>query len=444
MAVDYEDIVFRPFRYKIEDITLNIPEYGEYKVNPISVTQIILQKKFDTEIYPYFELTVVLPNKITRQMQEHNIDIKCNFHLVGGYSKAITDEDYSVDNYNEEEEIIWDQEVINQEFYVVISNGVNDITELNDESAEEEMYPEDEDLDEESYPQVMTESSRTIKMLLYNENYLAGIKDVINNVLRNATPMTAVMYILSKCGVKNVLFEKPTNNTSISELLLRPISAMENIDMIINNFSLHEGGTLLFFDLARAYCINKSTECKVWATNEMKKVHLMSMAKTAMQNALKEGCGVVDNEGYINITPNSYNFKNPSVMSDRLYGSNMVTIDTETGNITKQQSEAETGSMGSSYNVYISNGGDSSHTNILHTMRENSVVAQFQFSNVDIDFFTPNKEFDVTFDNEKLQKYQGKYRLSQAEFSLVGNGKTFSANALLTFKGDGQDQTIGS
>ena len=131
-------------------------------------------------------------------------------------------------------------------------------------------------------------------------------------------------------------------------------------------------------------------------------------------------------------------------MSDRLYGSNMVTIDTETGNITKQQSEAETGSMGSSYNVYISNGGDSSHTNILHTMRENSVVAQFQFSNVDIDFFTPNKEFDVTFDNEKLQKYQGKYRLTQAEFSLVGNGKTFSANALLTFKGDGQDQTIGS
>lgn len=443
MAVDYEDIVFRPFRYKIEEMSLVIPEYGEYKVDPITVTQILINKKFDTEIYPYFELSITLPNKIARAMQEHNIDIKCNFHLVGGYSKSVTDKDYSIDNYIEEEEIIWDQEVINKEFYVVISNGVNDITEYNDELAEEETYPNKEDSDEEENPQVTMESSRSIRMALYNENYLSGVKDVVNNVLRNATPMAAVMYLLSKCGVKDVLFEKPTNNTRISELLLRPISALENIDMVINNFSMHEGGTLLFFDLCRAYCINKSTKCNVWATNEMKRVHLMSMAKTAMNNALKEGCGVVDNEGYINITPNSYNFKNPSVMNDRIYGSNIVTIDTETGKINKKESDANTGSMGASYNVYVSNGGDSSYTNILHAMREDSVVAQFQFSNIDMDFFTPNKEFDITFDNEKLQKYQGSYRLSQAEFSLIGNGKTFSANALLTFKNDGKDQQKG-
>ena len=442
MAVEYDDIVFRPFRYKIEEMTLNIPEYGEYKVDPITVTQMQLIKKYDAEIYPYFELAITLPNKISREMQEHNIDIKCNLHIVGGYSKAITDDDYSIDTYIEEDEIVWDIEFLNQEFYVVIANGVNDITETVDEESEESIN--NEAVDDEGNPRITADSSRTIRMALYNESYLSGIKDVVNNVLRNATPMMAVMYLLSKSGVKNVLFEKPTNNTSISELLLRPISAMENIDMIINNFSLHEGGTLLFFDLARAYCINKSTKCNVWATNEMKKVHLMSMAKTAMQNAMKEGCAVVENEGYININPNSYNFKNPSVMNDRIYGSNIVTIDTETGKITKKESSANTGSMGSSYNVYISNGGDTNYTNILHGMREENVLAQFKFANVDIDFFTPNKEFDVTFDNEKLNKYQGNYRLAEAQFTFIGNGRTFAANALVTFKSYGESQSYGS
>ena len=102
--MDFTSIKFRPYKYKIESFILTIPGLGDYNVDPKYITKVVIEKNYDRYIYPYFEVTMNVPNNVYRAAQKENIDIRAYIHMVGGFSDiAMIIDDYSPDEvYNEE------------------------------------------------------------------------------------------------------------------------------------------------------------------------------------------------------------------------------------------------------------------------------------------------------------------------------------------------------
>ena len=137
--MDFTSIKFRPYKYKVEKMTLKIPGYGDYEVDPKYVTRIIIDKDYDNYIQTYFELSMTVPNKVYRAANKENIDIRAYIHIVGGFSDiANIEEDYSPDNeYNEEDYIHWTDEIINANMYCFTDESTVDLSESIDKEAEE-------------------------------------------------------------------------------------------------------------------------------------------------------------------------------------------------------------------------------------------------------------------------------------------------------------------
>ena len=62
--MDFTSIKFRPYKYKIESFTLMIPGLGDYNVDPKYITKVVIEKNYDRYIYPYFEVTMNVPNNV--------------------------------------------------------------------------------------------------------------------------------------------------------------------------------------------------------------------------------------------------------------------------------------------------------------------------------------------------------------------------------------------
>ena len=71
--MDFTSIKFRPYKYKIESFILTIPGLGDYNVDPKYITKIVIEKNYDRYIYPYFEVTMNVPNNVYRAAQKENI-----------------------------------------------------------------------------------------------------------------------------------------------------------------------------------------------------------------------------------------------------------------------------------------------------------------------------------------------------------------------------------
>ena len=76
--MDLSKINFCTCKYRIDQFDINIPGYGMYKVDPEYIQGIILEKEFDTHMFPYFEVTIQVPNKVLRYMRKNFGTCTCN------------------------------------------------------------------------------------------------------------------------------------------------------------------------------------------------------------------------------------------------------------------------------------------------------------------------------------------------------------------------------
>ena len=70
--------VLKVAKYKIDKFTLTIEGYGDFDVKPIYISSIVMEKDYDDFSFPFFELTITIPNKIYRAMKKKNVKIKRN------------------------------------------------------------------------------------------------------------------------------------------------------------------------------------------------------------------------------------------------------------------------------------------------------------------------------------------------------------------------------
>lgn len=402
-----EDVKLSHYKYKVKSMILTYgktPNLNKYEVDGNLITRMEIVKNFDGEIFPFFTVTFSMPNSIYRELikPKNKNNIKVNLHI----QKGKFNETWKVENYG----AIPFKDCIKGIFHAIIGPKELDLTEKEQEMIEKSGY---------EYGQL-----NTLTMALYPKDYYDNFQTVINANLEAVTVTDALVYLLNKAKIKNVLLSPSDNKKKYSQMLLLPIQVHKMISRLCDKYRFHNKGSIIFFDLDRFYIIDKSVNCTAYTENEYKLTYII--VSTSSQPTRMIGGSYVDDKKKINvlncveISPNDN-----SDITKKVSGDNTISIDAE-GNVVKTNKKAT-----KITNVVVQNEGSHSAKAIKRSLTESKKIIACQLQNEDITMIKPNKSFILSIEGKKYDCYNGKYRLTLASHVFEKEGNYFTLSSII-------------
>jgi hypothetical protein len=367
-----------------------------------------LIENYESELLPFFTITLAVPNDIYRKMTsttyKNNVKVKMNLQK-GKFVDAV-----SVDTTDK----VSFRDAINTTFHAIISAKEPDLTEKEQKSVEESSN---------KYGQLST-----LTMSLYPQSYYNTYQTVVNANLENVTLTDCIVYILNKAKIKKVLLSPPNNTKKYSQFKILPIQANMMLTRICDKYAYHSKGSIVFFDFDRAYIIDKVPKCTAYTKNEYKITYLVS-ATSSQATRSTGGAYINSKKKYNVINVVELSTDNSSDVTKKTVGSNIVSVDSE-GKVTKTNSKATTVT-----NVVVQNEGNSTAKAITRTISESKKTISCQMQNADITMLKPNKQFIVSIEGTKYKKYNGKYRLKSVAHTFDKEGDYFAVTSIASLSG---------
>ncbi len=396
-----------------------VPGFDPFDVDEQYVSSMIIEKDYDNYYFPFFQMEVGVPNYLYRAMKKNNFDIKAFVELQHAKFYDIEPSmDASFSTY------------ISSNFYVFL-----------EEMSPEPLETELEKLEKEdgNYNKGYTYGELTvIKLLLYREDYLFNSKKVLNAVLTSPTLPDALTYVLNKAGIGSVMISPPNNYKTYREFIVTPITAMEQIERVCNEYAIHANGTTIFFDFKYLYLLNKLPRSNAYLPQEITVTYLASLMQSGPESVQGKGCYTKSNEYYFaNVDPDSISINAESGLNEQTFGNDFMVIDTSTGsvqNINSGATDSKSKPSGATRTLITNRGGASSGS-IKQSLLEASKVVTLGFSYIDLDMFAANKEFVLTLEDIKLKKFNGKYRISRMVSVFENEGVYWIPHVTAEFRG---------
>ena len=390
-------------KYKIDKLTLNIEGYGEFEVDPVYISSIMMEKDYDNYNFPYFELAVGLPIKIYRAMKKENIKNTCYIRIKYAYFPVDLNALHADKDGKEFKPK--EKNYMAKNFFIYGVEGTPNIVEDAEEAIEKELKIEKSPGD--------LNNMVTTYLLLYDEAMLQRVTKVFNEVITDCTLTDAVTRVLNLAGFSNVLMSPANNGRNYHEFTLLPLRVDAQLTHICNDFHMHTTGTRIFFDFEYTYIVSKSLKCDAWRPREYKKTYVIYDPPTLRAQRTQGCCEDPDDEcNYCTMC--NFSLTNPSYMEEQVYGLSYTHLDSKTGSITNVNSDAETvkGGKPSASRIIYNNSGESSTTQQMQSNIENTTaIWEVLIDSTIIDFLTPNKEFEFVFLSSKMSKYNGRYKI---------------------------------
>lgn len=420
--MDLRTIDLRPCKYRLNSCIFKIEGRSNFELNPNYISEIYISKDFDKMAYPYFEITVTLPPSTYRDMRKKNSEIRCFIELQRAYTDLQMNDAVSTDS-------LTFRTIIQDTFYIFL---VDNTPELQRNFTE--TYESAAGLKKDEYG---AGDSITTRILLYNEEFFFRGRTIVNAVLQDATLLDGVLYTINKATLRNMLVSPPDNITKYNQLILPPISAAEQLLRIVSEYAMYNAGATVFFDFDRGYVLDNYNSCTVWEPNEIKKVYILSKENSDDSSAMKTGSYEDPSRMYyvVNIEAGRASFTNGSLLADQAQGTNVVSIDTQSGDIRNVNSNAKTAGLGNTSQIVVSNTGEDTSNALAYTLKNISRIAKVNLSNIDIDIFKPNKEYIFSFDTADFEEYMGSYHIVSFTADLQKDGDLFTCTATAEFKG---------
>lgn len=420
--MDINSIDLRPCKYRLKSCIFKIQGRSDYQMDPNYVTEIYIAKDYDNMAYPYFELTITIPPSTYRDMRRKNSELRCYLELQHAYVANELNSGQSTDS------LVFDTN-IQDTFYVFLADNTPDM-----QASFTDSYESAAGLEHDNYG---IGDAVTTRIILYNEEYLFRGRTIVNAVLQDATLLDAVCYTLNKSKLRNILVSPPDNVTEYEQLILPPISASEQLLRLTADYAMYEVGSTVFFDFDRGYILDNYNACTVWEQNEIKQVYILSKQATDGSSTMKTGCYEDPSRKFyvVNIEAGRATFSNGSLIADQTSGTNIMTVDTKTGDLHQTNSNAKTAELGNTAQILVSNTGEDTTNAMAYKLKNTSRIAKINLTNINIDIFKPNKEYIFSFDSADFEEYMGSYHITSFQADLQKDGDLFLCSATANFKG---------
>ena len=371
--MNLDDIKLSSVKYQMKSFTVDAAG-TTFDVPPSQIACIKIEKNYDMMNYPFFYVGVNLPGWLYMEVVKNskNLHVTMDLHAML----------YRTD-FNEKMANPTTESQVKGKFIALIAVD----TPVMDETMKLQV-----EKDIGAYKKSYTFNEYYFaEFILYNEAAYKAKSTVVNAVLSSANMTSIVAFICKKAGISNILMSPLSNRKNYTEFKITPINAIDQLKNLIVNYKLHDKGTVLFFDLDRAYILSKEIKCTAWRKQEYKTVHIMSLNQYS--NSLSSGSGYYRNskEKYhlIEIPPNS------------------------------MQTTKVTDLPASTYNG-----------------RMNQTIT-FYTNDVTMEALTPNKLFIVDIQSPSAKTdINGKYRIMRYSVEMENSGDFFSAKFNITLGKD--------
>lgn len=408
----------RFYHYKVESLDIIFPSEGkQYPVEKGFIKSIMIERDYENDFFPVIRLDLSLSTAFYHKIIANKLDVKFRMRL----------QKYIYDDQNK-------LKVKKDVFNTIFSSFIDEATPfLNKKDYEEANKVSLLDKDGQSH---LTLGENDITFYLFKESDLLNSKKIINTVISSANMTQTVTYLLSKSGLTRVIMVPLDNTNSYSEIIIPPLTVLGNLIYLDNQYGLYKNGTLIFFDIDCLYIIDRSGKCKAFRKGEYKKT-ILTVRHTINPVSLNPGSydDAEKKTFYINIDPRNVAISNVAVIRDQTDGNNRLIINPAVGNtldIKAKTIQRGGGTYKVLYNKYNNSFINSSEK--IKVESDNRVI-NVTMADIDIDAFTPNKEFTFTFEDPSINKeIGGNYRLVNSNFIFVKNGDHFKLNGTATFK----------
>ena len=280
----------------------------------------------------------------------------------------------------------------------------------------------DQELPIEAGDEDYLESENILNVFLFQKSLMNASNKTVNAVFTHDNIQNMVAQLLTETGHKRVLIS-PMENTKIYEELLVPAFPCYKALMFLDQyFGFYKTGGMIYYDVDTLYILNTNGKCRAKQQDEWPET--MFIVTESPRSLPGNAMVIRPNEKvfYCNIAEASLNVQNYANTMNEKYGSTAKIVVTDDTAINTAEAEQDYIDQRNTTYAYITKEDNQFTADIMKArMEENQANVMINANNLDIQAFTPNKTFKLTFDDTTKQEKYGKYvyRLSYAYHIMV-------------------------
>lgn len=406
-----EDLFYE--RYIIASFEVILPGEEPEKILTNHINSFAINKNYDTDCFPIFSVNLSIKTLLYYKIISHKEEVKFRIRL----DKYVLDPDKPT-------------KISKNVFNELFSIYINEDTPFMDKT----IYENTKNID--GGTTGPTDFLPNVELYLFKDKDLTNSKAVANKIVKNASLMTAVAYLLSNAGFNKVLMDSFDNKSPITDLILPPFPLVKTLYYLEGQFGYYSTGSVIFFDYDCAYFLKKQSKCTAFRPKEYKQT-VFTVYKSS--NPESTTPGFYEDEKtkkyYINIAQSSIEISTNSIVLNQLEGHTHVQIDPVSGNTSKQTLDMKRIGK-SALKVDVNTTSNPYKQSMENTERlESAVTLNVTAGDFDMDAITPNKEFLFVFEDQEINsKYGGKYRVSTVSYTFKKSGDEFMITGNLTMK----------
>lgn len=408
---------------------------GEEKIiaDPSNIMSIEKLDEFEFNIRAV--LKVVLRIDIRKKMwiMKNKRDIVCKFELnkIGM--------DTEVEQYVTAPEPVW-----NKEFGIYFS----DEDEAIDMAVFEERLAKNEDedfasnrIDTENY----FESQNLLDVYLFNQELLNASMNTFNGVFTSNTMQQIVGRVLTASKHPScVLMSRFENDEVYEELLVPATPSYKALIYLEQYFGFYKKGAIIYYDVDTLYILNANGKLTAKKEDEWPETTFM----VTRIDSSTPGNGMVRKQDekvyYVSVPDMNVNPQKFSISTNAELGSEAKVVVTDDVTVDVEEADQSYIDQRNEFITYQRKDDNKYATTIMKTrMEENECILCINGDNLDMAAFTPNKVYQVVFEETAKQEKYGKfkYRLSYAYHMLKVESEGFmSSSHLIMLKRAGSDE----
>ena len=266
------------------------------------------------------------------------------------------------------------------------------------------------------------ESENTIDLYLFSPNVINASNSKYNGVFTEDIIQNCVGRILTETNHRKVLMSPMENDEVYEELIVPALPAYKALIYLDQYYGFYETGAMIYYDIDTTYILNTNGRLTAKRDGE---IPATCLYVTELHNS-QPGNGMIRVEDsqveYISVNDSNVNTQKPSIGKNETVGSEAKFVISD--DVTVDLASADQSTMSQrNENISTIRKSDNKFVASIATarMEENEEILYFNGENIDLNTITPNKQFNVIFeDTAKNEKYGSyKYRIAYAYHCLV-------------------------
>lgn len=405
--VDAVNDRFCIYKYKVFKVYI-IFQDSIVDLDPYRVNSLVILDNYIENMYPIIQVNLSLEESLHNKIIENKSTVKFQIDMRKFYTTK----------HNGEESVPMAH--MNRTFSLILDDTANTVN---------------QDVREATFPEGDTNElqgiSRNEDFFLFDSDIIRSNTALINAILKDSTPHAAISVILKAAGLsKNLIMPTTHNSTIYPYLVIPPLRIAKALGFVEAYYGLYRTGSIIYFGMDRNYLIPYCLRSRALVPGEPEIVNVIvpqagssitdTMCSVIKQSEPSTPYLVSDNAAF---EPSDHNVSNQI-----LYPNELDVIDNEHGS-------RVAGAKDKNKKVKLNPCENPFYKDAYELRKQaTSAVITLSVKNCDLAVFTPNKVYQLLFENTKLMRlYKGLYHLVKMDTAYVKESDEFEGGATLVF-----------